>query len=317
MRVTDEGMTVPDPAARPLVVGDRVEGPRRLRGVAGRRGSPASPRRAERPPLRSTHEPRNRAPPRRRQQRRPDPHLRQRVLDRHLVRRPRPGLQRRGLPLRRGPGRDPPRRRARRARSSSTPRTSASGTRCGTRRRPGGPHPLLEAAIAYMKVPRDLRARGDDPLRGAGGRGHGHLGRGHGGPRRRSRRPHPRAASRPHEVGRRRPARRDRDARPAVRHPGPARLRLRRDQLHRDVRLPARLGVARPGAEPGLVGARAAPPSRLPRQVARLLGPPRGGHPLAGERRAGLPRHRRPAPHRAPLAGRALRGRLRRASAGP
>ena len=196
------------------------------------------------------------------------------------------------------------------------PRELRGAVRGAARRAALGAPPPPGGRDRVHEGPARPAARGDDPLRGAGGRGHGHLGRGHGGPRRGPRRPDPRA---PHAARgrRRRPARRDRDARPAVRHPGPARLRLRRDQLHRDVRLPARLGLARPGAEPGLVGARAAPPSRLPRQVARLLGPPRGGHPVAGERRAGLPRHRRAAPRRAALAGRPLRGRLRGPRAGP
>ena len=84
---------------------------------------------------------------------------------------------------RRGPAR-PPRRELRRAL-----RGAARGAALG-------PAPPPRGRDRVHEGPARPAPRGHDPLRGAGGRGHRHLGRGHGGPRRRPRRPHPRAASR-------------------------------------------------------------------------------------------------------------------------
>ena len=111
-------------------------------------------------------------------------------------------------------------------------------------RRTAGPcydkHPLLEAAIDYMHVPTDLSpSRSPSTREAPSGCFDRHLGRGQRRADRRAGLPHARPPDRPR--GRlRRPDDRDRAAQAAVRHPGPDLLGLRRHQLHRDVRVPAR-----------------------------------------------------------------------------
>ena len=62
------------------------------------------------------------------------------------------------------------RRAAPTAGSSSTPRTTASATPWPRRTSPWDRHPLLEAAIEYMKVPEDLHLEVTIYLRGPGRR---------------------------------------------------------------------------------------------------------------------------------------------------
>ena len=143
-------------------------------------------------------------------------------------------------------------------------------------------------------------ARGDHPLRGAHRGRHRHVGRRYRGPGGSARCPDPGAAHAPR--GRLRgPAGRDRDAAPPVRHSGPAGLRLRRDQLHRDVQLSAGHRHPDPASRRAVVGAGAAARPRLPWSLPRLLRHPRAGHPRARRRRARLPAPRRPPTDRAPL----------------
>ena len=127
---------------------------------------------------------------------RADSHLRQRRLDRHLVR-----------PARRASSTSPCGRSSacastsfhaaavKRA-SSSTPGTTGCDTRPTSMRAEWGPHPLLEAAFREIAPPADADIEVDDRVEGAGRRVDRHVGRGAGGSARRARSPGRRAAQR-------------------------------------------------------------------------------------------------------------------------
>ena len=169
---------------------------------------------------------------------------------------------------------------------------------CGELRRPLRARPehdrLAEASPAGSRDPPDEGARGygdppHDLLRGARRRVDGHVRRSQRGARRRARpadaRPADAARGRVHGLGDR-----DRGTGPAVGHPGPACVGLRRDQLHRDVPVSDRVRVAHPGVQRGLVGARTPAGADLPGQVPLLVARARKGDPGAGRRRPASPR---------------------------
>ncbi len=112
------------------------------------------------------------------QQRGPDPHLRQRRLDRHLVRRARQDLQHRRLSLRRGADRGLSAASARTSGSSSTPRTSASATPCTPDASDVGPPSAAGGRHRRHGCARGPGLRGHHLLRGAGRGLHRHLGGG-------------------------------------------------------------------------------------------------------------------------------------------
>ncbi len=176
-------------------------------------------------------------------------------------------------------------------------------------------HPLLEAAIERMRVPREPGRRGHDFLRGPGWRVDGHVSSRGGGIGRRARSADPRTAQ-PLRSGAHRARHRSRDAEAAKRDSGSACGSLRRHQLHRDARLSARLGVAHQRVAIRLVGAGAAAGADVPGQGPRLVANSREGHPRTGEQRTGLPQTQRAAQHRGALARCGVCRRFRRVRAG-
>ncbi len=148
-------------------------------------------------------------------------------------------------------------------------------------------HPLLEAAIQYMRVPHDVAVQVTIFSEAPAGGIDRHIRCGHRRAHRSTRPAHPgeddtargclRSASRG-----------DDDARAAVRHPGPALFGVWRHQLHRDAGFPPRDGIADPGFEFSLVGAGTETGSDLLRKVSQFLRGPQEGDPRSGGRGAGV-----------------------------
>ena len=157
-----------------------------------------------------------------------------------------------------------------------------------------GPHPLLEASFREIRPPEaadiEVTIRSDAPAGASTGTSAAVLVALLGGARSAGGRP-----AGPAGDCQRRPCRRDRPPRAAVRHSGSTVLGVRRRELHRDDRVPPRGGVA--AALPRSTSARtaAAAGARLPWPAAQFLADSRAGRARAGAARTRLRPSRSPA----------------------